>query len=104
MTRDTTIEKKALVLKNFQKLLRSGKDYTTESMYEEAGKPCFVSGKRAGEMIKDHYRLIISENMVNCFSSIKDKTRPERIDIFSKQFNLCRRESRLIIWYIMRKR
>lgn len=104
MTRDTTIIKQKIVIDRFHQLLRSGKDYTTNYMYQEAGKPAFMSEEGAGAIIRSYYRGIINEKMVTCVSELENNTRNERVEIFSKKFRLCEREARLMIRYIRRRK
>jgi len=99
--REKTVHKEKEVLKGFRKLLRSGKDYTTSYMYEEAGIPCFISGKTAGNIVRKHYRKTITDEMVEFILNVVDGlSHDEKIVQFSKEFRLCKRESRLIIRYI----
>lgn len=115
MIRASTIEKEKLVLCRFHQLLRSDKDYTTDYMYEEAGKKAFLSIKKAGDIVRKHYRSIISEEMINFvheknksnemvnhYYAHKKSTRTELVNLFSEKFNVCIRESRLIIRFIWR--
>jgi len=103
MIRDTTKEKQEIVLREFQKLLRSGKDYSTSYMYKEAGKPCYIGEMGAGDMVRNHYHGVITENMVTCIAGLEEKTRCERVEIFAKKFNYCAREARFIIRMIRRR-
>jgi len=100
MTRVSTTEKEKIVLKEFQRLLRSGKDYSTISMYKDAGAKCFLEAARAGRIVNHHYQKLISEDMrefVQVNNSLKfDALKKE----FAVKFKLCQRESRLIIGYI----
>lgn len=90
-------EKQNAVVSRFLKLLRSGKDYTTASMYKDSGEPCFVSAKRAGEIIRVYYHSIITEEMG---VYVKDNLQPTIVTDFANRFKVCEREARLIIRYI----
>jgi hypothetical protein len=104
MTRDTTIIKQKIVIDRFHQLLRSGKDYETNYMYKEAGRPAYMTEEGAGKIIRTYYRGLITEKMVNCVSVSEEKSRNDQIKVFSAQFKLCERESRLIIRYIRRRK
>lgn len=101
MTRDSTLEKQKIVVKEFQRLLRSGKDLTTNSMYEDAGKKCFIEWRTAGNMIRRYYRShVITEEMK---LSVKDNGSLEfesLLKLFCDKFKVCKREGRFIIGYI----
>lgn len=102
MCRQSTIEKEKIVLKEFQRLLRSGKDFSTNSMYEDAGKKVFLEGETAGNIIRKHYREQIKSNseMVSFVAENKDLKIQFLMKVFSAKFKVCERESRLIIGYI----
>jgi len=104
MVRETTKEKEQIVLRRFHQLLRSGKDYSTSSMYVEAGKQCFLAEKGAGDMIRRHYRSIITEEMVTFMSKLNGLSRRKRVEEFACRFRLCKREAILIIGYIWRRK
>ena len=100
MTRDSTLQKEKIVIKEFQRLLRSGKDLTTNSMYEDAGKKCFLEWRTAGNMVRRHYRSQITPEM----KAFVGDNRPLEFETLLKQFcdkfKVCKREGRLIIGYI----
>ena len=102
MKRKTTLNKEKKVIREFQKQLRSGKDLDTNSMYEEAGKHCFLSGKQAGNIVRGYYKQKIDENMANFVENLHVEHQT-KVEIFSNTYSLCQRESRLIINYILRK-
>jgi hypothetical protein len=104
MTRDTTIEKKQIVLKTFHELLRSGNDYEVAHMYREAGKPVFLAGIRAGGIIRDYYHTVITEEMIDFIPKFNRNNKCEIINTFAQKFGFCEREARLIIRYIRRKK
>ena len=100
MTRDSTAQKEKIVIKEFQRLLRSGKDLTTSSMYEDAGRKCFLEWRTAGNMVRRHYRSQITDEMrifVSENGTIEFETLLKQ---FCDKFKVCKREGRLIIGYI----
>lgn len=96
-------ERHKKVLDKFQELLRSGKDYSVKYMYEEAGKAVYIDGRSVEKIVNTHYNSIITDAMVGFLHSL-DCPRVEEIKRFSKEFNVCRRESILIIRYIRRRK
>jgi hypothetical protein len=102
--RDTTTAKEKDVLRAFQKLLRSGKDYTTESMYEEAGRKCYLTAGSAGNIVRKHYHSVITDEMKSFVSQMNGAKHEEKIKLFMDEFDLCKRESRLLIRYIKRSK
>ena len=102
MTRKTTIRKEKIVICEFKKLLRSGKDYTTSSMYKEAGKTVFLAPDSVGNIIRRHYRGIISPEMKDFLKNLNGMKHEEKVTVFGEKFELCQREARLIIRYINR--
>lgn len=102
--RETTKEKEKKVLSTFLRLLRSGKDFTTNFMYSEAGKPCYITAASAGNMIRKHYRKIISKEMKAFILNLKGTPHEQKIIDFSDKFGYCCRESRLMIRYINRSK
>ena len=102
MKRQTTLQKEIKVIRKFHRQLRSGIDYSTDAMYEDAGRYCYLSRKQAGNIVRNYYNQIISEEMQNFVNNL-NVHHEEKISIFSRQFGFCTRESRLIINYIIRK-
>lgn len=102
MKRQTTLQKERKVIRKFHRQLRSGIDFSTDAMYEDAGRVCYLSRKQAGNIVRNYYNQIISEEMQNFVNSL-NVHHEEKISIFSQQFGFCTRESRLIINYIIRK-
>jgi len=97
-------EKKEQVLINkFQSLLRSGKDFDVESMCKEAGEHVFISLVTARQIINKYYRSLITKDMIGYIESLECKP-IEQIDLFAEKFNVCVRESRLLIRYIKMRR
>lgn len=100
MNRPTTLKKEEKVIKEFKRLLRSGKDLSTNSMYEDAGKIIPVEWRTAGNMIRKHYREQITEDM-RIFVDSQGSLRFEELHkSFCQQFKLCKREGRLLLGYI----
>jgi len=93
------IDKNNAVIERFQELLRSGKDYGVKYMYEEAAKIGFINSYTARKIVNKHYHSIISPDMID-FIYNKRLSGEEEIKGFSDNFDLCRRESILIIRYI----
>jgi hypothetical protein len=102
--RETTTAKEKDVLRAFQKLLRSGWDYTTQSMYEDAGKKCYLAPGSAGNIVRKHYKTIITKEMKSFLFSMNGTKHEEKIRLFMVEFDFCKRESRLIIRYIKRSK
>lgn len=102
MSREGTKIKEQKVLREFHRLLRSGKDFSTSYMYEEAGKVGFVAPKTAGNFVRKHYQKIITEEMAVFIDDIDDTSHDEVISLFSEKFTMCEREARLVIRYIRR--
>ena len=100
--RETTAEKEKDVLRVFHKLLRCGKDYSTSSMYEEAGSKCYLTAGSAGNLIRRHYKSIITNEMKFFVTGLNGVKHEEKIKMFVSEFKFCKRESRLIIRYIKR--
>lgn len=102
MCRQSTLEKETAVLKEFQRLLRSGRNYDASSMYEDVGKKCFIAGPTAGNIVRRHYRQILKDNpeMITFISQNESLQFNLLMKEFSKKFKVCERESRLIIGYI----
>lgn len=100
MCRQSTTEKEKIVLKEFQRLLRSGKDLSASSMYEDAGKKVFLEGPTAGNIIRKHYRDMITYEMKMFVVDRFDMKFNPLSNEFKAKFRLCDRESRLILGYI----
>ena len=102
MCRQSTTEKEKIVLKEFQRLLRSGKDLSVNSMYEDAGKKVYLEGATAGNIIRRHYRMKIESKseMTNFVSQNKGLKFNALMKDFARIFKVCERESRLMIGYI----
>lgn len=98
--RRTTKSRNRRVVDRFCKLLRSGKDYSTQYMYSEAGAVGFVSAKTAGNIVRKHYNAVITVDMVGFLDTLVENVYFERVKAFAEEFKLCIRESRLIIRYI----
>jgi len=88
-----------IVIEKFQELLRSGNDYSVDYMYKESGALVYVSGRMAAETIRNHYKSIITREMID-FALLLDCSTIKKVELFSERFSLCFRESRLILRYI----
>lgn len=104
MTRESTIEKQKIIVKEFQRLLRSGKDLSADSMYEDAGKKCFLAGGTVSHIVQRHYndpanKLITAEMREFVSENATVKFRP-LLKLFCEKFRVCKREGRLILGYI----
>lgn len=104
MTRDSTYIKQQIVIEEFQRLLRSGNDLTANSMYEDAGKKCFLERNTAGNMIRKYYREQITEDMRIFVLDNKNDEFSILLELFCKKFDKCKREGRLMIGYIHNKK
>ena len=93
--------KERKVINKFQSLLRSGKDFDVESMYEEAGQTVCIVGRSAGRIVKKYYRGIVNQEMIVFVSGLRC-SHYQKIKLFSFEFDICERESRLLIRYIKR--
>lgn len=100
MTRPSSAIKEKIILKEFHRLLRSGKDYSTNSMYREAGTKCFLEGPTAGNIIRKYYRKQITEEMRTLVETNSDSDFNTLLKTFCCRFGLCEREGRLILGYI----
>lgn len=100
MTRNSTLEKQKIVVKEFQRLLRSGKDLTTNSMYEDAGKKCFLEWRTSGNMIRKYYRKMVTEEM-QAFVKNNSALEFDALNkLFCAQFKVCKREGRYLIGFV----
>ena len=104
MSRQSTIEKEAIILKEFHRLLRSKKEYITPFMYAEAGKKCipFLAEQTAGAIVRKYYRELLKSNpemteFVVLYGYMKFS---DLMKAFALTFRVCEREARLIIGYI----
>lgn len=102
MCRQSSIEKEKVILKEFQRLLRSGRNYNAESMYKNAGAKCFLEGATAGNIVRRHYRDQIKSKpeMIEFINQNENLKFDILMKEFAKKFKVCERESRLIIGYI----
>jgi hypothetical protein len=94
-------ERHKKIIEKFQELLRSGKDYTVNSMCHEAGKVVYIEGESVKKIINRHYQQIINQEMVDFLNNL-ECNRQEEIKQFSEKFDVCRRESILLIRYLRR--
>lgn len=95
--------KRKVVIKAFCKLLRSGKDYSTEYMYKVAGREVFINASAARHIINEHYRKkVITDDMRMFIERSDDMNRQAQRKAFASKFDLCPREAVLIIPYIKR--
>lgn len=102
-TRKTTIQRNKKAISVFTRLLRSGKDYTTEYMYSEAGKSVYMEITSVSMVIRNHYKdNVLTDKMLLHYKEIKDRPYDEKMEIISRTYGYCPRESRLIIRYLNR--
>jgi hypothetical protein len=92
------------VVKAFQKLLRCGKDYTTEYMYEEVGTKFYLTLGSTGQIVRRHYQSIITDEMKSFVSSMNGTKHKETVKLFIEKFGFCKRESILLIRYTKRSK
>ena len=99
-------KKEKAVISKFKSLLRCGMDYSVDHMYDEAGKKGFITGSSARTIINRHYRNQVTKEMIDCVKEIncKDRVTTREKRIFAEKFNVCMRESTLLIRYIKRKK
>jgi len=95
--------KEQRVIDKFQSLLRSGMDYDVNSMYEEAGESVCIAGVSARRIVNNYYKGIVSEEMIIFFRGLTC-SHAEKVELFSKKFETCERESRLLMRYIKWKK
>ena len=104
MNRQSTLQKEAIIIKEFQRLLRSGKDYSVCSMYEDAGKKCIpvIVAGTVGNIIRNHYRGIIKSNpgMYNFVKDNQNLSFKCLMEQFALKFEVHKRGSRFMIRYI----
>lgn len=94
-------KREKIIINKFQSLLRSGKDYTNDYMYNEAANMVFMHAQSARRIINRFYQGVINHEMIDFVNKAKGK-HIEKVNAFSDRFNVCERESRLIIRYIKR--
>ena len=94
-------QRKTLLVKRFQNLLRSGEDLTVEYMCGQAANKLFYTTGTAMKIINAYYNSIITDPMRE-FVKNSNCSRKEEIRKFCEEFNLCDREAILIIRYIRR--
>lgn len=99
MTKNTKRKHNELI-RRFKTILRSGKDYSTDYMYAEAAKKLFMTKGTAGNIIRKHYHELITDEMRDFEASVDGIAHDEKVILFSREFRLCERESRLILRYI----
>ena len=105
MKRQSTTQRHEIAINSFLTQLRCGKDYTVLSMYEEAGKEAFLEGHTVANVVRDHFnKEVITPEMIEALNSIQESNHRKTVSVFASAFNLCERESHLIIRYIRRKR
>jgi len=102
MNKPSKLKDQSIILKEFHRLLRSGKDYSTSSMYKEAGAKMRIEGSSAGNIIRKHYQSseVITDDMKIFVKSNSKLPFVELMKEFGLKFKVCERESRLIIGYI----
>jgi hypothetical protein len=103
MKRANTKLKEQKLLCEFHKLLRGGKDYGVDYMYQQAGKKVFLSSRQTQDIIRQHYNEKITIKMFAFLELFGDKPHEDKVQRFSKHFKMCEREGRLIINYIIRR-
>lgn len=95
-------QKEKAVINRFHRLLRGGQDYNVDYMYDEAGKKAFLTRRGAREIINKYYRGIVTDKMKAFVDGLEGTSHSETFDLFAKEFNVCKRESILLIRYIKR--
>lgn len=101
--RKSTIQRNRKAIAVFLRLLRSGKDFTTEYMYSEAGRSVFMEKTSVSMVIRQHYKdHILTQDMVSFYKSIKMEPYDEKMKLIEKRYGFCPRESRLVIRHLNR--
>lgn len=100
MTKDSTILKEEQLIKQFQKYLRSGKDLTTQSMYEDTGKIFFLKWETVSHIVQKHYRNLITDKHRNFVQENAGLKFNELHQKFCQEFKYCKREGRFVLGYI----
>ena len=101
--RKSTIQRNRKAIAVFLRLLRSGKDFTTEYMYSEAGKSVFMERSSVSMVIRQHYKdNVLTKDMVSFYESIKPLPYVEKMKLIERRYNFCPRESRLVIRHLNR--
>ena len=98
-----TKKRHEVALKEFHRLLRSGNDYTVSYMSKKASKLAFIEAGTIERVVNKHYQKIISDEMVE-FINNSNCSKKKEIKLFSERFEICKRESILIIRYIKRRK
>lgn len=99
--------KKRKVVDRFQRLLRSGMDYDVRYMYEEAGRSVCITGLSAQRIVNRYYRGVINQEMIDLVNGFVYKNghlKEEDLTRVSERFNVCKREGRLLIRYVIMKK
>ena len=94
-------ERHKVAIIKFQKLLRSGKDYSVKYMYDEVGKVVYMQERAVQRIINYYYQEVITKEMIDFLHSL-NCDRKKEIEVFAQEFNVCTRESILLIRYIRR--
>lgn len=94
-------ERDEAIINKFLSLLRSGMDYDVKSMYAESGRIAYVGHELSKVIINNYYKKKITSDMREFVESLKCK-HIDKIRLFSNKFDVCQRESRLMIRYIRR--
>jgi len=104
MKRANTLLKERKVICEFHKLLRGVQDLGVDYIYAQVGKKVFLSSRQTQDIIREYYNSKITIKMVAFLELFKCRTHEAKVEMFSKHFKLCIRESRLIINYIIRRK
>lgn len=101
MNRQSTLQKEQIIVAEFNKLMRSGKDYSANYMYRAVGAKCFFLNEGTiGNIIRKHYNEQITEDMRIFAKEISSLAFIEKMKLFSVKFKKCSRETRLILRYL----
>lgn len=91
------------VVAKFQSLLRSGMDYSVDGMYAEAGEVVFIEPESVRRIVNSYYKDVITHDMIVYTKGLKCNYN-DKITCFSRKFEVCSREARLMIRYIKRRK
>lgn len=93
-----------LIVKDFKRMMKSGKEYTTDYMYRITGEKYYLNTTRTAHIINSHYNNdVITDEMVKSYTEVRQKPFKAQVKHYQESFNLCKNESRYILLYIKKK-
>jgi len=103
--RENTKRKEKIILREFFRLLRGGRDYATRYLYNEAGRKVFLTGRTVAKIVQKHYNEnIITDEMHRFVIENRAIKHQDLVEGFSAEFRLCLRESSFILRFLKRRK